>query len=185
MSRHARMQRAARSVPPAAAVRDSAQDQIWKVLDLTTGWSAHADAKAGLILAATSVVGGVLFSVAHGTSRLTAAVLCAAWACSLSVIAAGICAAAALKPRLRLRNQPASLIHFGDIAASHPDSPDAYIKALHELVDDDEALAAAISSQIWVNSLIVSRKYFWANLSLLALIAALASLGAVCAFRII
>jgi hypothetical protein len=157
---------AGRNTLPTAITPAPDPDQAWRVLELTTRWIVHADGKAGLTLASVGVTGGVLYNVVQSARHLDVPAACAAGACALLVLAASLCAVASLWSRVRASEKATSLLFFHNIARRYPTSADTYAESLRGLTREPEALTEEIAAQIWANSHIAARKYFWANLSL-------------------
>lgn len=158
-------------------------DQAWGVLEQVAKWIVHAEGKASLILASAGVIGGVLFSVVNGR-QLDLTTACTAWFSAALILAAGLCAAVSLWPRVGRSREPVSLLYFGQIARRYPDSPAPYAEALTALLREPDRLAEQIATQIWANSLIAARKFRWANIGLGVLIGALLALGLTCALLV-
>lgn len=153
--------------------------QVWRILELVNGWIKHAETKAAATLAAAGVSAGVLYNLVkdlHDTSRLldVLAVLCAA-----AIAAGGVCAAWALRPRLRAREEPTSRLYFQHIARRHPRPTKGaeYRAELHGLTNDREALVVDISSQIWANAHVATDKFRAGNIGLTLVLAGIVLLG--------
>jgi hypothetical protein len=145
---------------------------------------AHADNKASLSLATAGVTGGVLYSIVRGARSVGLPAVCAAGACTLLILAAGLCAVVALWSRIGPSRPPVSLLYFRDIAAKYPASAGSYTEALRAVLSSPAALADEIASQIWAISHVAARKYTWANYSLGCLTGSLLMLGATSALVI-
>jgi hypothetical protein len=154
-------------------------DQAWGVLEQVAKWIAHAEGKASLTLASAGVLGGVLFSFVNGR-HLDVASMGAAGLSGGLILACGLCAAVALRPRVGQQAEP-NLLYFRSIARRYPDSAAEYGEALKRLLNAPDLLADEIASQIWTNSRIAARKFRWANAGLGFLIVALPMLGLTCA----
>jgi Family of unknown function (DUF5706) len=174
---------------PAWTTPPDSVDGAWRVLGLVSDWIRHAEAKAGVCLAAAGFIGGVLFQlvVEHDRDRRAQALalICAGWVC----LACGF-AGLSLWPRLRDGGPPTSVIYFGHIARDRSggrrasDAMAAYVNRLHATMTDPDALMTAVGGQIWANARVARRKYRWASLALLCMLLALATLGAT-AFAVI
>jgi hypothetical protein len=94
----------------------------------------------------------------------------------LAVISAA-CAVGSLWPRLRARHTPPSLIYFDHIARRY-DRAESYVDDLHAALATTGALTSEVGAQIWANSRITRRKFWWGQASLASLLASIAVLAA-------
>ncbi|WP_371164803.1 Pycsar system effector family protein [Buchananella felis] len=78
-------------------------------------------------------------------------------------------AAAGLFPRLGSKDEVHvnSLIYFEDIAQEHSSGVE-YSKRLAASLDEDGALLVHVGAQVYVNSVIASKKYKWVNRALVS-----------------
>jgi hypothetical protein len=152
--------------------------EAWRVLDVTSRWISHADAKAGVILAACGIVAGGLFSVVEsGGYGHRGWVDAAAIVCAVLLAASAAGSSLALWPRRGPDVAPYSLIYFDHVARQTRYSPSDYVEALAGLLRDPESLVEQIGMQVWAVSRAASAKYTWVDRSLFAFLAALFSLG--------
>jgi hypothetical protein len=161
---------------------DANPDQAWKALGLVNDWIRHADAKTGATLAASGVIGTLLFDLLRNRRDLAVVVTLAATVCVLAVIASAGCAATALLPRLQLRRgsseDPTSLLYFRHIATKYPvERGPEYEDVLRTLTSDVEALTRQIANQVHANAVTAHRKFVWADRVVRAMVIALAVLG--------
>jgi Family of unknown function (DUF5706) len=170
----------ARSVvrPERVQERDNTTEEAWRVLDAASRWITHADAKAGAILAACGIIGGVLYNaVKSGGSGHRDLVNAGAALCAVLLAASIAGAGFALWPR-RASDTPAnSLIYFDDVARQTRYSEAEYVEALTQLLRDPATLTEQIGLQMWAVSRVASAKYVWVDRSMLAFLAALAALS--------
>jgi hypothetical protein len=77
----------------------SEPDQAWKALSLVNDWVKHAETKSATILAATGVVGGVLYNLVKGRTDPGWWLTIVGGLCGIAVVFAGVCSLLALTPR--------------------------------------------------------------------------------------
>lgn len=94
-------------------------DHAWKALGLVIDWIKHAETEAGATLAATAVTGGVLCNLAKDADTPSTWLIASAVLSTLTVLAGGLCAGLVLWPRLRMKEDPTSLLYFHHIARRH------------------------------------------------------------------
>ncbi|MFF3289129.1 Pycsar system effector family protein [Streptomyces sp. NPDC003023] len=159
-------------------------DHAWKALALVVDWIKHAETKAGVTLAGAGVAGGVLYNLLKDvTTPSSWLILCAAL-CVLGLVATGLCAGLALWPRLRMKEEPTSLLYFHHIARGHPQS-DTYTASLISLTGDINALIEEIAKQGWANSKVAHEKYMWGGWAIRFLISSLAALAVTAGLRVV
>lgn len=156
---------------------DNVPERAWKIFDTVSAKIDHADAKAGALLGAAGVVGAAILTLidTRRNWELDAMIVSALSTALVFVTAA--CACAALWPRRLRRNEPASLLYFDHVVRSQGQTETIYRCSLRNLLDDPEALTAAISDQIWATSLVATRKYYWIDRAMVSFFGALATLG--------
>ncbi|MBQ1096641.1 hypothetical protein KBY55_11190 [Streptomyces sp. b94] len=159
-------------------------DHAWKALGLVVDWIKHAETKAGATLAATGVTGGVLYNLVKDVGTPSTWLIASASLCGLAVLAAGLCAGLVLWPRLKMREDPTSLLYFHHIARGHSAS-DTYAMSLAALTKDMEALVTEIASQSWANSKVAHDKYMWGGRAIRLLLIALALLSVTAGLRVV
>lgn len=159
--------------------RQPGADHVWRILENVREWTKHAEAKAATTLAAAAALGGVLYTLVTGGDDRSGWFAAAATLCALCTLAAGLTAGLALWPRPRLRGSgvPDSLLHYDHIARRYAGAGAAYRARLTGLLQDEEALVAAIADQIWANALVARRKYSWVSRSVALLLIALAAMA--------
>jgi hypothetical protein len=157
------------SVPPSPEELDAGDpDQTWRILGLVNDWIRHAETKAAGTLAAAGVAAGVLYNLVKDIEDPDRLLDVIAILCAGCIIAGGLCAAWALRPRLRSRDEPTSNLYFHHIARKHPKQSRGsdYLETLRALTRDHQALVAEIAAQVWSNAHIAKSKYAAANLGL-------------------
>ncbi|MFD9978182.1 Pycsar system effector family protein [Streptomyces sp. NPDC059017] len=159
-------------------------DHAWKALGLVIDWIKHAETKAGATLAATGVTGGVLYNLIKDTSTPSTWLIVSTALCALAVLAAGLCAGLVLWPRLRMKEDPTSLLYFHHIARGHAIG-DTYATSLVALTKDMEALVTEIASQSWANARVAHDKYMWGGRAIRLLLFALIALAVTAGIRVI
>ncbi|MEV6190674.1 Pycsar system effector family protein, partial [Streptomyces albidoflavus] len=159
-------------------------DHAWKALSLVIDWIKHAETKAGATLAAAGVTGGVLYNLVKDVQGPSSWLIISAILCALAVLTTGLCAALVLWPRLRMKEDPTSLLYFHHIARGHATS-DSYAASLLPLTSDIEALVSEIAKQSWANSKVAHTKYMWGGHAIRLLLLALAMLSLTAGFRVI
>lgn len=134
-------------------------EDAWKTLHQTTDLIKVADAKAGAVLAADGVLGGVLMRTLPATDDWTTRWLYVGLLLS-SLGLASVSAVSALRVFApRLNTDPSqSLLYFANIATQYPTSDD-FAPAFRELLEDDEQLQLSLTEQVWATSRIARRKF--------------------------
>jgi hypothetical protein len=146
--------------------------QAWQVLALVDDAAKHADAKSGVTLAATGLVGGTLYRLVESWVRPGTVPLTCLAVSGLLLLCAGICAGIALVPRTGGPGGPPSLLHFGRIAHAYPDGS-SYVTDLAALTANREALFRDIATQAWGMARVVRCKFQWGGWGVRCLLAAL------------
>ncbi|WP_336116253.1 Pycsar system effector family protein [Streptomyces sp. PTD9-10] len=159
-------------------------DHAWKALGLVIDWIKHAETKAGATLAAAGVTGGVLYNLVKGVAHPSTGLILSSMLCALSVVGAGLCASLVLWPRLKMKEEPTSLLYFHHIARGHA-AGDTYASSLIELTQNVEALVTEIARQGWANAKVAHNKYMWAGRAIRFLLTALAALSLTAGLRVI
>ncbi|MEV7670212.1 Pycsar system effector family protein [Streptomyces sp. NPDC088752] len=159
-------------------------DHAWKALALVVDWIKHAETKAGVTLAAAGVASGVLYNLLKDATTPSTWLLLCSILSALGLVATGLCAGCALWPRLRMKEEPTSLLYFHHIARGHPKS-DTYTTSLISLTADIDALVGEIASQGWANSKVAHKKYMWSGWAIRSLILSLITLAATAGLRVI
>ncbi|MBB5868168.1 hypothetical protein F4553_001547 [Allocatelliglobosispora scoriae] len=162
-----------------AAVRSSLPNTMdaWEALKLVSEWVKHAETKAGIILGASGVLGGALYTLATLQRSPGPAFIIALAVCVALVLIAAFSASMALRPRLRSMQKSVNLLYYAHIAQGFRGRPDRYTEAFTTLVADPSALATAIASQIWSISQVAHQKYRWNSIGMVALLGALAAIA--------
>ncbi|RNH98587.1 Pycsar system effector family protein [Micromonospora aurantiaca (nom. illeg.)] len=148
----------------------------WQILSIVNDWTKHAEGKAVAVLAASGVLGSLLYTLVKGTGRLPMAVVVTALVSASLLLLAGTCAGIALRPRLRTVGQPTNPLFYDHVARRHRDGPQSYRLVLAALANDSKTLLDAVADQIWATSRTARTKYRWANRALVLLMLATASL---------
>ncbi|GAA1223483.1 hypothetical protein GCM10009676_01040 [Prauserella halophila] len=134
-------------------------DNIWKALTHTHELVRLADTKAGLVLAASGVLGSIL--TRRGTSpglwgsNPARAVLLVLALCL--VLVSTFLALRVFVPRTRMTGVT-SLLNFDNVAARF-DNPDEFARVSRSLFTHDEQLQRALAEQLWATSRIARRKF--------------------------
>lgn len=158
-------------------------EHAWKALALVNEWIRHADAKAGVTLAFTGVLGAMVFNLVKNVDRRTPMFdLFVVLACALLVLTAGLCGWT-LTPRVNDRDaDPESInrLYFGSISRHFGGRRPEYVEVLSTLTAVPPELVKDLAHQIHTNAKIatVKTKYAkWAIRSALAAGAAVAGLA--------
>ena len=156
-------------------------DQAWKALSLVVDWIKHAETKAGAVLAASGVSGGVLYNMVKGAADRSLALNLAAGAAGGLLFVSAVCAAMALRPRLRSREEPTSSLYYLHIAKRHgrASGSQEYSDLVLELTSDGTKLVSEIAGQVWANAHVAKDKYTWINRAMAAFLLSLLFLAAV------
>ncbi|GAS86717.1 Pycsar system effector family protein [Mycolicibacterium brisbanense] len=153
--------------------------EAWKAVSLVNDWVKHAETKSAGVLAASGVVGGVLYNLVKSRSDFDCWIRFGAMTCGVLAVASAICAGIALWPRLAPKEQPTSVFYFDHIARRHPNGPDAYIQELKGVLAEPDELLSQLGQQVWANARVARHKYRWAGRALVALLGATAALAVV------
>jgi hypothetical protein len=150
----------------------------WKALELVVGWVKYADAKAAILLAATGVLGGLLFNMAKSMdpSKATSLAIGAVVLAATAIVVGGVLSIVALKPRNANQSgeNPLFYLHVSNRAAL--DGVDATASRLTSKLIEQSSILEAISLQIISNSTVARRKFMWGNRALMSFGVALFSL---------
>lgn len=159
--------------------RQPGSENAWRILDTIRDWTKHAETKAATTLAASGVIGGVLYSLVTGGDDHSPWFAAAAAVSTVCTVAAGLTAGLVLWPRHRLSGDtaPASLLFYDHIGREYATSHADYRDRLNQLLRDEEALVAAVTDQIWANALVARRKYSWVGRSIGLLLLALTAVA--------
>jgi hypothetical protein len=163
--------------PTHAESKRPSPDDAWMALALVVDWIKHAETKAVATLAASGVVGGVLYTLAENHRGSDLAFRVAATACGVFAFGAGLGAGMVLRPRLRSPEEPTNLLYYDHIARMYRTGVDAYVDSLTALMLDHRALVDAIAGQIWANAHVARRKYRWGGVGIVSLLLALLTLA--------
>lgn len=136
------------------------EDEAWKSLTQVNEWIRFADAKAGAVLAASGVLGGLLVTSIPSREDFAIHVVR-----SILLSAAIVCVGAStlitlriLAPRLRT-GEARSLIYFSHIARRYADDRNAFVENFLSLVNDGDRHAEHVAEQIWANSRVAHQKF--------------------------
>lgn len=179
--------------PHADDAFDGKPEHAWRALTLVIDWNKHAETKAGLVLAASGVTGGVLFNLVKNKPDPGVILGSFAVVCATAILLAGISAAMCFLPQLTVPERPRrparrtepgpeadpSPLFFHDIATKHPRRPHTYYDDLHRLTSSPETLVREIAEQVWANSQVTDHKYTWATRAVICLLIAVLGLGLV------
>ncbi|MFJ9420585.1 Pycsar system effector family protein [Streptomyces sp. NPDC101249] len=148
--------------------------QAWQVLALVDDAAKHSDAKAGVMLAATGLIGSALYRVVGSWGRPGPIPVTCVAVGTVLLLCTGVCAGLCILPRTRYgRCAPsASSIHFEQIARCHP-SAASYVGELAALTVNRDALFRDVASQAWGMAHVVSRKFRWCHRAIRSLLLAL------------
>lgn len=154
-------------------------DEAWQVLGLVNDWLKHAEAKAGLALATAGVLGGLLYSLVGdwiGPPWWIVVPLLLSVGC---ILAAGLCGAVAVIPRLWRKEPATSKVYYDHIARAYPRATSKRPARLPEFEKDfarttgsKSALFDELTAQVWVNAHIAATKYKWSTWAIVFVVAA-------------
>jgi hypothetical protein len=166
-----------------AAASEPAQpepDQAWNALTLVNDWIRHAETKAGVVLAAAGVLGGVLYNLVKSQHHPSCWVSVIAVACGAFIFAAGLCAAAALVPRRRVAGGPedfSNSLFYTHIANKYRNDEPSYVEVLSALTSNRRELTRHIANQVHANSIVAHRKFTWTAWGIRATVGGLLALA--------
>lgn len=157
-------------------------------MTLVNDWIRHSETKAGVVLTAAGVVGGVLYNLIkdqiESQRHLPCYVAVLALVCGVLIFVAGGFAAAALIPRRRIRGQPedfSNLLYYSHIARKFANDAPSYQEVLKALTSDPHELTRHIANQVHANSMVAHRKFEctkWGIVTLIGILVSLAILAA-------
>lgn len=160
-------------------------DHAWKALALVNEWIRHSDAKAGVTLAFTGVLGTMTFNLAKGFEPRSAAFdILVIIACTLLVLTGALCGWT-LTPRVNDKDADRDAINrlfFASISRNFNGKRRQYSDVLHTLTANPAELTRDLADQIHANAKIATVKARfakWAIRSALATGAAVAALAIV------
>lgn len=157
---------------------ETANVNAWKTLDLAVGWVKYADTKAAILLAASGVLGGLLFNMARALEGRTMSVANVSYMvlAAVAIAAGGVLSIVALKPR-SAANGTDNFLYYTDLARrATNDGAQGATAILGSKLLDQQAVLDAIASQVVSNSSVARRKFVWGNLALMAFVVALLAL---------
>lgn len=152
-------------------------EHAWRTLSLMNEWIRHADAKAGVTLALTGVLGTMLFTLSEKVddwTRFSASVVIFTCLClGATVVLCGL----TLIPRTRRpgRNPAPNMLFFGSIAGHYKDHRQKFRTEFNTLSSNPETLTSEIADQIHANAHIATTKTSRATWAIAAIL--LASIG--------
>jgi hypothetical protein len=157
------------SVPDGEVAPEPNPDHAWKALALVNEWIRHSDAKAGVTLAFTGVLGTTTFNLANNfetRSQLFDALVVVA--CSLLVVTGALCGWT-LTPRVNDKDADRDAINrlfFGHISKNFRGKRQEYSDVLHTLTSDPAELTKDLAHQIHANAKIATIKAEFAKWSI-------------------
>lgn len=156
-------------------------DNAWKVLALVNEWIRHSDAKAGVTLAFTGVLGTMTFNLARDfepqSPTFDALVVVA---CALLVVTGGLCGWT-LTPRVSDKDADRDAINslfFASISRNFKGKREEYADVLHTLTADPVQLTRDLADQIHANARIATIKAEFAKRAMRSAFAAGATVAA-------
>lgn len=154
-----------------------ATDDAWRALTLQIDMVRHAETKAAAALASAGVLGGLLYALVSQAKYVGVVFVVVATAAAAAIVIAAAAAGVALRPRLFLRQAGSNLLFYGSIVRRFGHDADTFGAAFTALLADRTAMVAAVSAQILGNANVAVRKYRAVDVSILALLTALALLA--------
>ena len=151
-------------------------DEAWRIFSSTNEWVRYADAKAGAALAGAGVLAGALVSaaVSENFAHVTGIPF---W---LGVVAGGLAVVSALFatlaiiPKLKV-GEPTSLIYFTHVAQRYQTIPkhlmqqkpasERHNEDVRSMLAQPDDYLDEVLSQVWANSNVAHRKFFWTGWS--------------------
>ncbi|WP_330476027.1 Pycsar system effector family protein [Terrabacter sp. C0L_2] len=139
-------------------------EEAWRLLGSTNEWLRYADAKAAGALAGAGVLGGVLVQsgLDDANEGAPGGAIFFFVVAALAVFASATFALIALAPRLKV-GEPNSLIYFDHVARKYVGDPDGHAAAVKTLLEDGDALFSDLAAQVWANSTVARKKFFWSG----------------------
>lgn len=173
--------------PPAddAAAVAPDPDHAWKALALVNEWIRHSDAKAGVTLAFTGVLGTMTFNLAKDfEARSPTFDVLVVVACALLALTGGLCGWT-LTPRVNDNDAARDAINrlfFASISRNFKGKREEYADVLHTLTANPVELTRDLADQIHANARIATVK---AQFAKWAVRSALAAGGTIAALAIV
>lgn len=134
-------------------------EDAWKALAQANDWVKLADTKAGMVIAASGVLGGLIIKAippheqwAHQPWKISMLLASLALVCASAVVAL-----LAFAPRLRTGEAP-SLLYFDHIARCYP-RPAEFSRPYLTLLGQEEWLQESLANQMWATSTVAHRKF--------------------------
>lgn len=156
-------------------------DHAWKTLALVNEWIRHSDAKAGVTLAFTGVLGTMTFNLARDfETRSPTSDTLVVVACALLVLTSGLCGWT-LTPRVNDRDADRDAINrlfFASISRNFKGKREEYVDGLHTLTADPVRLTRDLADQIHANARIATIKAEFAKWAIRSAFAAGATVAA-------
>lgn len=154
-----------------------ATDDAWRALTLQIDMVRHAETKAAAALASSGVLGGLLYTLVSQTKHGGVVFAVVATAAATAIVTAAAAAGVALRPRLYLRHAGSNLLFYGSIVRRFGHDAEAFGSDFAALLADRPRMISAVSAQIVGNANVATRKYRAVDVSILALLTALALLA--------
>ncbi|WP_137145201.1 Pycsar system effector family protein [Mycolicibacterium sp. CR10] len=155
-------------------------DQAWKALTLVNEWLRFAEAKAGAVIAAAGVSGGVVYNLVKSVDHPPWPISAMTILCVVFIVGAGVCAAMVFVPRRKNPGQPedfSNLLFYSHITKQYANDEPTYADVLGSLTSNRAELTRHIANQVHANSGVAHCKFNWATWGIFAIIGALSSLG--------
>lgn len=157
-------------------------EHAWKLLALTNEWIRHSDAKAGVTLAFTGVLGTMIFNLVKGfEARSILFDVVVVVACALLALTAALCGWT-LTPRVDDKDvDPATInrVFFASISRHYKGDRPGYGAVLSTLTADPHELVKDLADQIHANAKIATLKAKYAKWAIRSALAAGASVAAI------
>ncbi|MGY4647680.1 Pycsar system effector family protein [Mycobacterium sp. URHB0021] len=149
---------------------DTSEDttsHAWTTLGNVNDWVRHAETKAGYLLAAAGVSGGVLYNLVKSEQHPSGWFSFVSVMCCAGLVIAALSAIWSLIPRLKLRGleEPTSLLYYSHIVRKFGTDGQAYADSLRTLLSDDIELTSEIAKQTHSIATVARHKYRWASVA--------------------
>lgn len=154
---------------------DPRLDSAWRLYSAHVEWIKHADAKLGVLVAASVayIAAALTFVFTVGVEGWLAATVVGVATVAL------LCAAYPLGPKIIVPEQPSSFLFFAHTARKHP-TVETYLQVYEAHMEDDQMMLNDLAGQTWSLAQVATVKFKLAGIATAAFVLAVV-FGAVAA----